>query len=589
MAPEAPTVAAVRLANARRADEVVEALVAHGVRLFFVAPGSRSTPLVLALVRAGVETHVVLDERGAAFQALGAARTGTPAAVVTTSGTAVANLLPACAEAARDHVAFVCCTADRPRADVQRGASQTLPQPPLLSGAVRHVLDLPAPTGREDPPARDELDAALLHLVGPDAGPVHLNVRFDKPLEPPAGYASQAPTGRPQAPSTRAERATTGEGRPAALRWDDAHPLERPGLVVVGLLPAAARDGAARLLERLGWPVVADVTSGVVPAATLARLPTLALRSARVRSVLRPRSVLWLGGLTTEDAVPLWLREVRAQAGCRVTLVSTNATHRDPFGLADEVRHFPAQWLSSLADGAAGADAELAALVRRIAAATTLVQSSLDLPEDDEETTEPAVARLVLSSVGRDETLLLGNSMPVRDADRFGELARGAQLIVNRGAAGIDGCVSTAIGACLATRRPTTALLGDLAVLHDLSSLAALAGLEPNRTPLRVVVVNNAGGGIFSFLPVGDRVDAETMRRFFETPHAVRLARVAASVGLRSTTVRDLAALRERLAAPPDGPELIEVVTDRRTNVSAHRRLDEQLDAAVARTLEEQP
>ncbi len=575
---------ALRLANARRADEVVAALVDRGVRVAFVAPGSRSTPLVLALVRAGVEAHVVLDERGAAFHALGAARTGTLAVVVTTSGTAVANLLPACAEGSRDHVAFVCCTADRPQHDVARGASQTLPQPPLLAGAVRHVLDLPAPDGTDAPPVEPLLTQALDHLFGPDAGPIHLNVRFDKPLEPPEGYVVRrgvsaltcAPSGGPVNP--------TSSGGAGSHAPKTVSPLPAsPGLVIIGALPHAARAAVAAFVAQLGWPVVADVTSGVVPPAELARLPTVALRSAQVRAAVKPRSVLWLGGLTTEDAIPSWLMALRSERVCPVSIVTTTGSHRDPFALADSVSCIAPEQLAAMAAGAGPADAELVAVVRRAAAAVGEVCAALDA---EAALSEPAIARAVTASVMPGEALLLGNSMPVRDADRFGALADGVQLIVNRGAAGIDGCTATAMGACLATGRPTTALLGDLAVLHDLSSLAALAAPEWSRKPLRLVVVNNAGGGIFSFLPVGDRIDAATMQRFFETPHTVRLSQVAAALGLRATTVEELATLRQALSEPPAGPELIEVFTDRRDNVAAHRALDARLERAVSRALE---
>jgi 2-succinyl-5-enolpyruvyl-6-hydroxy-3-cyclohexene-1-carboxylate synthase len=453
-------------------------------------------------------------------------------------------------------------------------------QPPLLAGAVRHVLDLPAPDGIEDAPVRPALEAALAFLSGPDAGPVHLNVRFDKPLEPPEGYVSPPPAA--MSPSTW-HASSTNRTEGVASTSDDALQGASPGIVVVGTLPLSARAAVSSFVARLGWPVVADVTSGLSLPTTVVRLPTLALRSPRVRAVLRPRSVLWLGGLTTEDAVPLWLETLRRAHGCRVTLLTMTAWHRDPFDLADDVVAVTPERLALLAADAAAPDAALTDLVRRVSAATQLVRGALD---DGDALSEPAIARAVLASVRPRDGLFLGNSMPVRDADRFGDLAPDVRLIVNRGAAGIDGCIATAVGACLATRRPTTALLGDLAVLHDLSSLAALAAPEFAGVPLRVVVVNNAGGGIFSFLPVGASVDAVTMRRFFETPHAVGLARVAGALGLKASQVRDLSALRERLAAPPDGPELLELVTDRRDNVAVHRLLDEQLEAAVGRVLE---
>lgn len=560
---------AVAAANARRADDVVAALIRHGVGPVFVCPGSRSTPLVLALARRGLRTEVLLDERVAGFAALGAGRVGHVAAVVTTSGTAIANLLPACAEAARDGVPLVCVTADRSDADVAAGASQSLPQPPLLAGCARAILDLPAPDGVDDVDVTADLDDAFGALVGVGAGPVHLNVRFDKPLEPPPGWTSSLSPSPSPSPSS----APPPRSIPPTL------PVIGPGVVVVGALGRPLRASVGRLLARLGWPAIVDVASGVVVPSSVPRLPTVALRAAAVREVLSPANVLWLGGLMTEDVTATWVAGLRRR-GTRVVQLQGCDVRRDPFGLMDEVHVVDAAGIDALARAPwPRADAALVALVARVehvAAVVTTTLASLD----DDAPGEPGIARLVTQAARPGSLLFIGNSMPIRDVDRFGApVADGVELLVNRGVAGIDGNLATALGASLASGRPGLVLLGDLAALHDLSGLAAIATAC---APLRVVVVNNAGGGIFSFLPVGGAVDAATHERFWGTPHPHTLAPVARALGLAADVLATGETLRARLAAPITGPELIEIHTNRADNVTVHRELDRALESACA-------
>jgi 2-succinyl-5-enolpyruvyl-6-hydroxy-3-cyclohexene-1-carboxylate synthase len=555
--------AAVAAANARCADDVVAALVRHGVDLAFVCPGSRSTPLVLALMRQGLRTEVLLDERVAGFAALGAGRMGHVAAVVTTSGTAVANLLPACAEAARDGVPLVCVTADRSDADVAAGASQSLAQPPLLAGCVRAVVDLPAPDGVASVDVAAALDDALAHLVGVGAGPVHLNVRFDKPLEPPPGWrASSTPSPAPS----------------SSLPVSPPPSLNLPaGVVVVGALPRPLRVAAGRVLARLGWPVIVDVASGVVVPSAVPRLPTVALRSAAVREALSPAGVLWLGGLMTEDATATWIAGLRRR-GTRVVQLVGTAVRRDPFTLMDEVHVVAPDVLADVVVAASAPDTDLRRQVQRVAAAvsTALVDVGATLDE-------PGLARLVTQVMRPGSFVFIGNSMPIRDVDRFGApLVDDVELLVNRGVAGIDGNLATALGASLASHRPGLVLLGDLAALHDLSGLAAIAAA---RAPVRVVVINNAGGGIFSFLPVEGAVDAATHERFWGTPHGHALAPVARALGLDADVIDAVDTLRRRLAAPITGPELLEVRTNRADNVTRHRELDRAVERACAQAL----
>jgi 2-succinyl-5-enolpyruvyl-6-hydroxy-3-cyclohexene-1-carboxylate synthase len=579
-----PSPEAIAAANAARADHVVDALLRHGVRRACVCPGSRSTPLVLALVRRGVVIEVFLDERVAAFAALGAGRVFAPAVVVTTSGTAVANLLPACAEAARDCVGLVCLTADRSDQDVAHGASQSLSQPPLLAGCARAVVDLAAPDGETDAaPVNSHhdvvarLDAALSCLRGPSAGVVHVNVRFEKPLEPPAGWRSSSPvllssSSSPSSSSPSSSSSLSSSSTPAV-------PALPPGIVVVGALPRGARGPAERLLGRLGWPVVVDVAAGVVVPPGVARLPTVALRAPAVRECLQAGSIVWLGGLTTEDATTAWVLGQRRR-GVRIVQLTTTAVRRDPARLMDDVVVLESAALDDVGVGWPAADRRLVEQVRALAGAVDEVVAHHPAFRDEGPLTEPQIARAVSRAAAPGSVLWLGNSMPIRDVDRFGApLPSDVELVVNRGVAGIDGNIATALGASLASGRPGLVFLGDLAALHDLSGLVAVA---TKQAPLRIVVVNNDGGGIFSFLPIEGAVDSATHERLWGTPHGRRLAPIAASVGLEAAVVADVLTLRRRLEAPIQRPELLELVTDRGHNVVVHDSLDRAIAAACA-------
>jgi 2-succinyl-5-enolpyruvyl-6-hydroxy-3-cyclohexene-1-carboxylate synthase len=553
----------------RRADLVTGSLHTGGVGHWFIAPGSRSTPLVLSIARRGVPHHVLIDERVAGFCAVGAARVGVTAAIITTSGTAVANLLPACCEADADELGWVACTADRPHRDVALGANQTLGQEALLAGPCRRVADLDTPTldGNDDDDATTRLADVISHLRGTGRGPVHVNVRLDKPLEPPAGWHTAVAA----APVLLNDRGTNDDvsDLAAALAMDD-------GLVVCGSLPAGERPAVEGFLARLGWPVVADVTSGLVVPPSVPRLPTVALRSSAVREALTPKQVLWLGGLLTEDAVALWLRARRVP----VVQVQTGQRRRDPFELASHTLVVSSMaTLTRALPSTPGTSMVLADQVRRLSSSlSSLTALVLAGP-----ISEPAVASLVLSSARAGDVVFVGNSMPVRDADRFAIVPADVTVISNRGVSGIDGCIATGLGAALASGRPTTVFIGDLAFLHDLSGAAAVAQA---RARVRVVVVNNGGGGIFSFLPVaGGTVDPEQVERYFGTPHSLALAPMALALGLQSTVCADVDALQAALAQPVTGPAFIEVRTTRQDNVACHRRLDAAVEALCLEAL----
>ncbi|MBI2377415.1 MAG: 2-succinyl-5-enolpyruvyl-6-hydroxy-3-cyclohexene-1-carboxylic-acid synthase [Deltaproteobacteria bacterium] len=523
--------------NARRAGAVLRALVEAGVGPVYVAPGSRSTPLVLELLRRPeLSPLLVLDERAAGYAAVGSARVGHLAAVITTSGTAVANLMPAIVEADIDEVPFVAVTADRPWHEMNTGANQTIRQGDLFSDRARAAIDVPASEVHED--VRRRIADVLLRVKGPRPGPVHLNVRFELPLEPehepPEPRALEAP---PPAPELVPHAA-------ALARL--AHELEgaERGLVVVGALRLEDRADTSKLVESLGWPWTADITSGL-PRGSDALLP------ASLLGLPRPDRVLWIGGRMTNPRVEEWLE------GARVSKLTSTEARRDPNGLS---------MITVVGRLSASVDSILGSRIPPSAFPRTVARPI----EPPATMNEPRVAMEVLAAARTGDVLVIGNSMPIRDADRFGaRMAPGVLVVTNRGASGIDGMIGLTLGAAHASRRPTTALIGDQTLLHDLGSLATLVS---SGLPIRIIVVNNGGGGIFSFLPVAAR--SGWPERWFAAPHAIDLSVVGRSLGLKTDRPVDLSSFVERLSESPTGPELIEIRARRDENLALHRALD---------------
>jgi 2-succinyl-5-enolpyruvyl-6-hydroxy-3-cyclohexene-1-carboxylate synthase len=604
---------------------LLDELARSGVRHLVVSPGSRSAPLVLAAAadsRFRVIAH--LDERSAAFFALGAGKaTGTPAAVVTTSGTAVANLLPAVVEAAQSETPLVVITADRPPRLRGADANQTIEQPGIFGDYVRFFSEL-SPEGVSETTLRHlraVVARAVAMAVGGPAGPVHLNVPFEKPLEPVPVPGDL--------PAELAEGLTPGcRGRPGGEPWTRIGPLRagpsteevsyvlgriaraRAPILVAGL---AARPWETGPLLRgaaaaLGMPLLADVLSG-------ARFPTgaadasgvdaetppkeqavvvggydIALASSEARARLRPDLVLRVGASPTSANLGTWLAELEDVPHL---LVDGGGRWKDHAGVATRVfSSDPARFLEALLEAAATrpepAVREHALLDewRRVEVLLSTELAEPKLPSGLEGT----VAAIAVGRVGAEDVVFVSSSMPVRDLDTFlparqddgGALA----VIGNRGASGIDGIVSTAAGASAAAAKRVVAIVGDLALIHDSNGLAFLreAGVR-----VLLVVVNNDGGGIFHLLPIREHEPAFTP--LFATPHGRDFSHLAAfhslpyeSVDVRSEGVASgsdpRAALQGALdrAFAWDGSGILEVRTDREEN----RRLREEIVRRVS-------
>jgi len=546
---------------------LVDELIRGGVRDAVLAPGSRSAPVALALATAErdgrLRLHVRIDERTAAFLALGLAKaSGRPVPVLTTSGTAAAHVHAAVLEADAAGVPLLALTADRPPELRGTGANQTIAQPGLYGGAVRWAADVGVPeTGREAAQNRywrSLVARALVTASGAlsgDPGPVHLNLALREPLLPDEDDVGLAdpwagrPDGAPWTASAEArppvERAPV-PGQPRTLVIAGDGPV-RPGLTGAPLIAEPSSGlwgdglrGGALLLGAAGW-LAAHRPDRVV---VLGR-PTL---SRPVSALLADPSVR----LETVPSSPRW-----ADAGRNSGLVA---------------RSFDA---GSPADGWAAAWQEAAALVGKAIDAVLDAAPGL---------TAARLARDTISALPAGALLVLGSSTPVRDVDRLAVPRADVRVLANRGVAGIDGTISTAIGAALAHDGPAFTLMGDLTFLHDLTGLVLSPG-EP-APDLTIVVPDNDGGGIFAQLEPGQDRYARDYRRVFGTPHGRDLVAVAESLGWPATRVSTAAelgaALRPQGARKAAGPRVVVVRTDQR----AEARLAGELRTAAESALE---
>jgi 2-succinyl-5-enolpyruvyl-6-hydroxy-3-cyclohexene-1-carboxylate synthase len=582
---------------------IVDELVRGGVREVVLSPGSRSAPLayaVQAAERAGrLRLHVRVDERSAGFLALGLARgSGVPAAAVTTSGTAVANLHPAVLEASHGAVPLVVLTADRPHELRGTGANQTTAQPGIFGGAVRWSADLPAAERRTGQVSGWRAQAcralaAARGSLGGVPGPVHLDVGLREPLVPDAGTDWVEPL----------------DGRPAGVPWVRLPEPGRRGvaggpppehvertLVVVGELGDAGvgprlADAVRRWAARRGYPVVAEPFAGggeAAPGGVVLPHGPLLLTDAAFLDAHAPARVLVVGRPTLSRAVAALVR----RPDVRVEVVTTRPEWPDPSALAAAVHPVGALAAEAEADAGAGGSGagagphapDLGAWARawhdagdRVAAAVAAALADGRLPWPS----GPAVAATIGAALPAGARLVVGSSNAVRDLDLgLAAVPPGVRVLGNRGLAGIDGLVSTAAGVALAGGAPTYAWLGDLTFLHDLAGLRRAPG-EPE-PDLTVVVTNDDGGGIFATLEHGEPQRAADAERVVATPTGADLGALTRAHGIPHRLVGTRDELVHAVAAPPSGTRVVEVRLDRTEHRSVHATLRAVAAAALA-------
>jgi 2-succinyl-5-enolpyruvyl-6-hydroxy-3-cyclohexene-1-carboxylate synthase len=577
------------------ARTLVDELVRAGLTDAVLAPGSRSAPLALALAdEERIRLHVHLDERSAAFFAVGAARAaGRPTLVLCTSGTAAAHFHPAVLEADHSRVPLIICTADRPAELRATGAPQTTDQVHLYGDAVRFFADVPADGAAAARAAWRPIAARVwAEAAGPPSGPVHLNVAFREPLIPPGDGAGTAGRlmaepgregGRPWVISHRAA--------PAPLAGDALTGLterilaaER-GLVVAGW---GSPPDAHEVAFALRWPLLADAISGQRDSGDAVTTYDALLRIPGFGDAHRPDLVIRFGGPLTSKGAMGWL-----DASVPQILVDPDCAWLDPHRAAAErvpslpdFRHF-----ADLRHFAGGGHRYSPAVVAWYGAwlrAEETARSALDAFLDaDDDPFEGRVARDVAAAcatAGRGAPLFVASSMPVRDLEAFaGRVPH--RVYANRGVNGIDGLVSTVLGLAAGGRggaaepaaRPVVGLLGDLAFLHD---AGGLLGAPSRGLDAVFVVVDNGGGGIFSFLPQAG-LPPERFELLFGTPPGADVTEVAAAYGVPAERVARAADVGPALeaAVAGGGVRVLVVPTgDRTANVDRHR----QAWAAVA-------
>jgi len=582
--------------NTALASALVEELARCGVRNATISPGSRSTPIALALHRhPAIEAAVILDERSAGFFALGAAQaTGLPAVVACTSGSAAANLHPAVVEADEAGVALLILTSDRPPELRGIGAGQTIDQIKLYGSAVRWFCEVGT---------HEANDAGLLHHRStacrafaaargePRPGPVHLNLSWRDPLGPArrpgdvSATSKLALEGRGERPLTTVSAAAT-QPDPATIHALADQVARTPrGLIIAGRqIDSSLREPLARLAALSGYPILAEPTSQLRLGAH-DRSRVIWAYDAIARSEpahLAPDLVIRFGDMPTSKSLRGW---ISALSQLRQVVVDDRFGWQEPSRFAETiVRADPVLTADAIADSISnGGDAgepDSAASSRdwergwAEAGAVAAEAITAGLVSFDEPT-EPSAHALLSGLYGDEELVYTASSMPIRDQEAFALPGpAGVHFLCNRGANGLDGLISSGIGAAAASGRPAWILTGDLGLLHDSNGLAALRHAGE---PVRIVVFNNNGGGIFEFLPQADEIDRDEFETLFATPAGLDLGRLA---DLYEVAHRRVSSLDE-LANLTAETAIIEIPVERSANVGVHRRLNELVAAAL--------
>ncbi|MEN9644479.1 MAG: 2-succinyl-5-enolpyruvyl-6-hydroxy-3-cyclohexene-carboxylic-acid synthase [Actinomycetota bacterium] len=544
---------------------LVDQWISLGMEHAVVAPGSRSTPMALALAaRDDLQVHVVHDERTAAFMALGIGMaTGVPAALLCTSGTATAHFHAAVIEADLSGVPMLVLTADRPPELQGIGAPQTIDQIELYGDTVRLFVPVDVPDAAMAHTWRDLADDAWLAACGVDGGPVHMNLPFREPLVGTIG-ALPPVVDHDESDDDPFDDAVWFMTR---LSMEElAGILDVPRGIVVAGRGVDDPQAAADLAAALGWPLLADPRSGCRSLAGAVCAFDSLVRHQPFAAAHVPQVVLHLGEPPASKVLGQWLQA----SGAVHVQVHAQGRTIDPLGIITERVYGEASAVCESVLPLVGGSVDASWRAAWAAAEESAQQAIAAVLAG--ELSEPAVAR-ALATV--DAYLVVSSSMPVRDVEWFGP-ASATVVHSNRGANGIDGVIATGIGVAAGIDAPTVVLLGDVAFCHDQSSLTALAARQ---LPLTIVVIDNDGGGIFSFLPQRTSLTTERFEQLFGTPHGTDIVAVARAHGLGARTVESvddlLAAVDDREAV------VVRVVSTRDHNVAVH----DAAHAAVAAAL----
>lgn len=546
---------------------IIDSLIDLGVEHMVISPGSRSTPLTVAAARnQNVKKTIHYDERGAAFFALGIGKaSGTPAVLICTSGTAVANYFPAIVEAAMDNVPLIILSADRPPELIGVGANQSIYQQNIYGRYPRWSAELHPPDGATDPEHIESLLTSMWAAATAGyPGPVHLNCQFREP------FFGSSSDDQDQEDDIQAASTSDFSEIAAQLKSRDK------GIILVGRSVDPELDELIlRLATNLNWPVFPDIQSTLrfTPNPIVINHYDLALLKEGAFNG-KPDAVLHLGGAFTSKRLLKYLDSSDPfYIHAKETPECIDPNHQINLTVQSELSDLLTQVDSHLQGSEINTSEGWLDQWQNF---TSNIHSLLaDIFIDNNELSEPAVSHVISELIPESHTLFLANSMPIRDMEMFGQAMGNVQRIVaNRGASGIDGLFASACGVARASDSPLTLVIGDLAGLHDLNSLALVS---QSGQPITVVMINNAGGGIFSFLPIADQADL--FEPYFGTPHGWQFQKISEMFGLDYRQPRDMNEFRStyKEALQANISTLIEVSTDRLDNYRLHQEIFQKI------------
>lgn len=546
--------------NDHWASLIIDHLVKQGIDYFCISPGSRSTPLTLALAHhLHAHASIHFDERGTAFQALGYAKaTGKPAAIITTSGTAVGNLFPAIMEASLSFTPLVVLTADRPPELRDNGANQTLDQVKLFGNYVRFAVDLPCPSSSlsEDYLASTIAQLAFMTRYAPK-GPVHLNCMFREPL------TTGAETARCSSSAPRYDGSEASPSDMTIARWAEELSSYEKGVILLGSMPHdACHRSIEELSQKLGWPIFPDIFSGYRTGKLAIAHYDLILKSSPDLPV---DAVLLLGDRFVSKTLSEWLKQASLK---RCFQVIDSPLRSDPAHLVTDRLQCNPETFSH----------RLLPYLEKSSSSWQHFWSEQDEKVEElikeefssyETITEPSLFYLLQEVIGKKTALFLGNSMPVRDANLFLLKEEMGPIFGNRGVSGIDGNIATSVGLAGGLKMPLISVIGDLAALHDLNSLALM---KKALYPVILIVVNNRGGGIFSFFPALAKKE-DILEEFFATSHDLSFEKAAELFNLPYQKILSPHKLKDFFQKEIKSSCIIEIETDRKENFLLHEKL----------------
>ena len=556
-------------------DELARVDVRHAV----ISPGSRSTPLSMLMSKhPDMAVHMNIDERSAAFYALGLAKaTRKPVALVCTSGTAAANYMPAVVEAHYSRVPLIVITSDRPHELREVGAPQAIDQTQLYGKYVKWTCDLALPDGRDTSIryVRNVAKRAFVTALQSPSGPVHLNVPIQEPLVPVMDRDFF-------------DRGRIGER--GSLAFDDGKMIAsdslmddlvnlvtkaKRGIIVCGEMHNCSfRESALSLSAALQYPILADPLSQLRSCSKDGVVETydMFLRVDKIQEELRPEVIIRFGAMPVSKPLTLFIKKLE---GIHQIVVDGGAGWREPTGMATQMVYSDEALFCERLAARVGEDVNVkdsSWMDKWLEVNETTKKALLSIKEDDS-MNEGRIFSELQELLPAGTNLFVGNSMPIRDCDTFFHcMEKSVKIYANRGANGIDGVVSTALGVS-AAGEPTVLVIGDLSFFHDMNGLLAARMLKRDMT---IIIVNNDGGGIFSFLPQSN--EKECFEELFGTPHGLDFSHVIEMYGGRFSRVRDWRQFRQACeeSLHETGLNVIEVITDRESNVKLHRIMAEK-------------